>query len=592
MYSLCARNSLPSCTLVAFNAAVIQRQTRASTSGHAWSATGRKRFANAAKISFDDVHRVAGSKRVTLVAWSHHDWARNSIAGYAATAARNVSSQGDLSGDDVHEAAHGKGIPEIQFEDIFGAFDANDLDQGDDQSGREASGVREKLEPPIPDEHIADTDPRCLAPHQLIWCVGRAATLKISSPKLWKGFMDAISSLEEAKLTPSDVCRLMQAFAYAPREAPIDERQIQRLLKTFAKKARDYNDEKLARLIYGYGKLAAKRGLSQQKFFDFAASEVTERSLKLRGFRKNRILQAVFHLPGVTDEFRSVLVNQTFRQISYLDSESFRKFIPLLVAMNFHRRGGVVDKLNTTFKQKLHGWRTPELLLHSGFPLLIYDLMKTATLISWLGRMHELQIQMQTSTGALEQRLERPGFFTHVAAHSVDPSQATRVTENLETLKRVELCLRHERSSVHAILPPKALDLLNTARKTPLEPPEDYQMLELPFVFAELRRCFRSLGLLLHPTVFGPYLLDLADPLGHLVVEWDKNWVLYPPWRRSRHEEFVQQKHLHLRAEGWRVLCVPLLEFQQQESWEDKLDLLRRFAVQHDLKYLQIKPWA
>mmetsp|Transcript_81605 Transcript_81605/g.150226 ORF Transcript_81605/g.150226 Transcript_81605/m.150226 type:complete len:338 (+) Transcript_81605:29-1042(+) len=323
-----------------------------------------------------------------------------------------------------------------------------------------------------------------------------------------------------------------------------------------------------------------------KSFFDFAASEVTERSLKLRGFRKNRILQAVFHLPGVSDEFRSVLVSQVFQKVSKLDSESFSKFIPLLVAMQFHTRAGVVDKLNTIFKQKLHGWSTPELLLHAGLPMLIYDLMKTATMIAWLGRMHELQIQI--SYVAAQQSFKRPVGGAHTA--TVDAKPAKCITENLQALKLVELCLRHERPSVHAILPPKALHLLNTARKTPLEPPQDYQMLELPFVFAELRRCFRALGLLLHPTVYGPYLLDLADPLGHLIVEWDKNWVLYPPWRRARHEEFVKQKHLHLRAEGWQVLCVPLTEFQVQKSWEEKLNFLSRFADQHDLEYLQIKP--
>merc|ERR1712232_1315553 len=94
-----------------------------------------------------------------------------------------------------------------------------------------------------------------------------------------------------------------------------------------------------------------------------------------------------------------------------------------------------------------------------------------------------------------------------------------RIARNLELLKITEFCLRHERPSTFATLPPRALHVLSEARDAPLEPPESYEMLELPFVFAELGRLFRSAGFLLHPTIYGPYLLELADPLGRVAVE-------------------------------------------------------------------------
>ena len=101
-------------------------------------------------------------------------------------------------------------------------------------------------------------------------------------------------------------------------------------------------------------------------------------------------------------------------------------------------------------------------------------------------------------------------------------------------------------------------------------------MPELPHVYGEVSRLFRSLGILLHPTISGPYLLDLADPLGRVVVEWDTSWKLYPPYRQERHREFVERKHRHLRAEGWKLLVMPLKQFDGSE--EQKLSFLRSFC--------------
>lgn len=34
----------------------------------------------------------------------------------------------------------------------------------------------------------------------------------------------------------------------------------------------------------------------------------------------------------------------------------------------------------------------------------------------------------------------------------------------------------------------------------------------------------------LHPSVYGPFLLELSDPLSRVVVEWDMPWLLVPSW--------------------------------------------------------------
>lgn len=37
----------------------------------------------------------------------------------------------------------------------------------------------------------------------------------------------------------------------------------------------------------------------------------------------------------------------------------------------------------------------------------------------------------------------------------------------------------------------------------------------------------------LHPSMYGPFLLELADPLSRTTVEWDTPWLLCPPWNVS-----------------------------------------------------------
>mmetsp|Transcript_110789 Transcript_110789/g.352997 ORF Transcript_110789/g.352997 Transcript_110789/m.352997 type:complete len:393 (+) Transcript_110789:440-1618(+) len=239
--------------------------------------------------------------------------------------------------------------PDMLFEDLMGMssvdFDGEEDEDDDDGAAPAKPGkrvVREKKPPPVSDEGLLNVDPSSLARDQLVWAIGRASTLKISDEKLWKGFGKAIADLGEAHLEPSEVCRIMQAFAYAPTEAPLDDRQLQRLLKAFAARAAQYNDERLARMIYGYSKLAAKRKLAVQRFLDFAASEVVERKA-MAPWRKLWILRSAGHLPGVGPDFRALLVSQVMQRV-----------------------GGVVNALNKQYKFKIHCYKTPDLLLRSG----------------------------------------------------------------------------------------------------------------------------------------------------------------------------------------------------------------------------------
>jgi len=170
-----------------------------------------------------------------------------------------------------------------------------------------------------------------------------------------------------------------------------------------------------------------------------------------------------------------------------------------------------------------------------------------------------------------------------------DATEPNRLTNNLEAMKIAELCLKHDHAPVYSMLSPKPMTLLAVARKEPLEPPDDYEMLELPFVLRELGQMFRAAGFVMHPTIWGPYLLELVDPFGRVVVEWDANWLLYPPWRRQQHEDWVRRKHRYLQAEGWRVACVPLAQFQELENSEEKVDFVVRFAQAQGLDGLRME---
>lgn len=480
-------------------------------------------------------------------------------------------------------------------------FDGEEDEDDDDGAAPVKPGkrvVREKKPPPVSDEGLLNVDPSSLARDQLVWAIGRASTLKISDEKLWKGFGKAIADLGEAHLEPSEVCRIMQAFAYAPTEAPLDDRQLQRLLKAFAARAAQYNDERLARMIYGYSKLASKRKLAVQRFLDFAASEVVERKA-MAPWRKLWILRSAGHLPGVGQDFRALLVSQVMQRVGGLDTESWQAFIPMLVEHRLHERPGVVNALNKQYKFKIHCYKTPDFLLRSGLPMVLHDLMKTTTLALWLGRMHDLRLPLTAKMASILPPLPRKASAGREAGGDDDEDGswegaqaglAKRAAENLEALKIAELCLRHERdATVVSSLPQRARHLLTLARKTPLEPQEEQQLLELPFVFGELGSLLRRLGIALHPTLCGPYLLELADPLGRMVVEWDANWLLYPPWRQKAHKDFVQRKHKHLRAEGWRVVCLPLSDFRRLDaSREARLAWLRRAVEAHGLGHLSL----
>ncbi|CAE7491525.1 mtr [Symbiodinium necroappetens] len=496
---------------------------------------------------------------------------------------------------------------DIIFEDVTTAFeDVDGLSDWEASNAPPEKEVQPRKPAPMSDEELASANLLTLARDEFVWAVGRAATIGLSpEARLWQDVPNAILTLGgENELSPSEVCRLLQALAYAPASVPIDMSMLQKLLKVFALRAKEYSDERLMRVVYAYGKLAAKRGLQQTRFMDFATSEIVERDRTLRSWRKVRILEAIGSLPEAGPEFKTVLVGQIMKTgLKNLDAECMGRFVHMVVDTKYHERSGTVQRLNTIYQLKLKHVRfnNPELILLMGLPMFLHDLMKTSVLTRWLDRLARLRLPVEAGSAPRTRATTRSAIVVapdeqaeeaprkRPRSYALGPANSTTAARNLEGLKLVEFVLRHERPGIMQSLTPVAVQLLSTVREMQLRPPDDYQMLELPHVYSELSRLFPKLGVLLHPSICGPYLLELADPLGLVVVEWDQGWLLYPPWRRKRHQEFVLRKHLHLRAEGWKVVTLPLTEFQELTTRSAKLHYLEGFIAKHDMEHLRVE---
>lgn len=188
--------------------------------------------------------------------------------------------------------------PELQFEDFE---DLEILSEMEEIKGNKAKVQRS---PPLKDGDLKQVPLATLGRDEFVWAVGRAATLQLAEARLWTELRAVVEALSQKEaLTASELCRLLQALAYAPLKAPVEQKLLQRLFKAFAERAKDFSDERLMRVLYAYGKLSSKRGLRLPRFMDFATSEVVERGL--RSWRQVRILESIGGLPD-TAEFKAL----------------------------------------------------------------------------------------------------------------------------------------------------------------------------------------------------------------------------------------------------------------------------------------------
>ena len=115
---------------------------------------------------------------------------------------------------------------EILFEDVFGAGDGGDsFAWGQEPESPEQEPEVEKKPPPLEDQDLENANLLLLPKDEFIWAVGRAATLRLTQSKVWKDLPHAIHAFGgPLEFTPSEVCRLLQALAYAPADAPMEKK--------------------------------------------------------------------------------------------------------------------------------------------------------------------------------------------------------------------------------------------------------------------------------------------------------------------------------------------------------------------------------
>eukprot|EP00397_Hematodinium_sp_SG-2012_P015308 GEMP01015585.1.p1 GENE.GEMP01015585.1~~GEMP01015585.1.p1 ORF type:complete len:532 (-),score=94.19 GEMP01015585.1:691-2286(-) len=400
--------------------------------------------------------------------------------------------------------------------------------------------------PPIEDKDLVTTNVRSLERGQFIWFVGRVATKRIDNYNLWESIDETVMIMQN--LEPSEVTRLLQAYAYGPKN--VATTGFEKLLTSVPANCERYKDEQIVRLLYAL----CKRGASFPKQLDFFLSEVLERLTKMRGHQLLRVASALEFTPGVDTDMLVLLSKQIITYATTLDAQQFAKYVRLVVKLNLHSQAAMIDKLNTVYKKKLRRWTNPQWILESGMPLFLYDIMKTSTLTTWLQQLSFTRLPIEGDNSKL-------------------------ATANLSQMMIVDLALRHDRT---VVLNDKAKRLLERVRNLELQPQETKSLYELPFVFADLVQHCEELQVLLHPVIVGPYYLELADPLTKRVVEWDRNWEQYPPYRRFEMQDYATRKHRYLEHMGWTTIKIPLHHFYGLDALAQRA-YLHQFINDHKL---------
>lgn len=84
-------------------------------------------------------------------------------------------------------------------------------------------------------------------------------------------------------------------------------------------------------------------------------------------------------------------------------------------------------------------------------------------------------------------------------------------------------------SSVHLAANENFYLCHSPAQLTSFAPPLEPQHVNAPLLRVVVAEYY------LHPSLYGPFLLELSDPLSREVVEWDKPWLLFPSWNVRAH---------------------------------------------------------
>ncbi len=249
--------------------------------------------------------------------------------------------------------------------------------------------------------------------------------------------------------------------------------------------------------------------------------------------------------------FLTAVAKQIVSKCNNLEVSRIADLIPMLELLGLNKRDDQVRRINTVVKKKLflcgeasHG------LLDVGLALLLHKHMQASTLRIWMQKLEEADVQLNYPSPD-----EIPDPSERGAAKE-------KVTYTLRALKEAELHLRYEEPDAMLSLQASSKDILERARKTPLVIKDSHEIPEFPFVLEELVSHFTKLNVKLINCIHGPYLLDLADPVSKVLVEWNQNWVMLEKWILMLFDHFYS-----VLIEFYAFFCLTSICFTFEFCW-------------------------
>lgn len=481
---------------------------------------------------------------------------------------------------------------------------------------------RDRLFEHMPDSALAKITPDDLDVQQLLYALGRTYFLTTSAkceagchaeeaspavsipPEQWRALVKSLRGRIH-ELGPLEITRACQSLAYVkkffdsqlvkndfdPKEdseatsnrhnwmsaqaeccAAFEEMQVH-----IATHVHLLHGDCLSRVFYA----SLKGGFPEKAgFTEFICAEIIGRLNKLRPWHVFRVFQSSVHRETVGKEFLSTLAQHLVKTLAYLPAESIGLLIPALVKLRIFESPNYLAKLNVVAGKRFRGLTDPNLLLSFGIPALSYKLLTPVNVVALLKGLMRTKVPTAYPLPELSNSPSKCLHGLETAAANMTSAEVLEVhnvNKTLFALKLLELCIRHDHSELYKALSPSVTCWLEKVRTTYVKLTSFAPPLEPQHVNAPLLRVVAA-DYHLHPSLYGPFLLELSDPLSRGAVEWDKPWLLFPSWNRFAQQTYALQKQRYLRAEGWNVILVPLEPYLEEEDTIAKERYLRRVA--------------
>jgi len=194
----------------------------------------------------------------------------------------------------------------------------------------------------------------------------------------------------------------------------------------------------------------------------------------------------------------------------------------------------------------------PNRALGVGIPMLLNKVMLSHTVVKWMRFLIDEGLPMDQGVD-----------YGNAAGPDGEEITPELVATNVTQMMIAERVIRFDYGN-QIPFDPVVDKVLTKVRDMKLEISEtgSDNLYELPFVFEPLLTELRNLDVPVGPALVGPFYLRVCQPSQKVVVEWDRNWEMYPE-SKSRYimKDYALRKQRYLALEGWTVLKIPLEPF-------------------------------